>query len=101
MSHDVVSKIFEMLSYDGIQCLDQNNVSLPKKFPSRQGQLIRFRPKLPNLMFHDSFSEKFFEISWHNGVQCIDKNKVSQFSKKKAPFGVIWAQSGPKLHNLY
>ena len=36
-------------------------------------------------MFHDS--ENFVEIFWHDG--------------QKSPFGAIWAQFGPKLHNLY
>ena len=56
-------------------------VSLPKKFPSKQGQLTHYGPKLSNLMFHDLLSENFFEIVWRDGVQYIDKNNVSQFSK--------------------
>ena len=59
----MLSRIFEMLSYDGIQYLDQSNVSqFIQKFPSRQGQLIWSWQKLSNLMFHDSLSENFFEI---------------------------------------
>ena len=57
-------------------------VSLPKKFPSKQGQLTHYGPKLSNLiMFHDLLSENFFEIVWCDGVQYIDKSNVSQFSK--------------------
>ena len=56
-------------------------VSLPKKFPSKQGQLTHYGPKLSNLMFHDLLSENFFEIVWRDGVQYKDKNNVSQFSK--------------------
>ena len=36
----LLSQNFEILQYDGIQHFDQSNVSLPQKFPSRQGQLI-------------------------------------------------------------
>ena len=97
MSCDMVSTIFEMLSYDGIQYLDESNISLPKKFPSRQGTLIWFWPKLSNLMFHDSFSDNFFEILWHNGVQCIDKSNVSQISPQK----VFLEQYGPSLVQNY
>ena len=57
-------------------------VSLPKKFPSKQGQFTHYGPKLSNLiMFHDLLSENFFEIVWCDGVQYIDKSNVSQFSK--------------------
>ena len=57
-------------------------VSLPKKFPSKQGQLTHYGPKLSNLiMFHDLLSENFFEIVRCDGVQYIDKSKVSQSSK--------------------
>ena len=76
-------------------------VSLPKKSLFREGQLTCFWPNLSNLMFHDSFSEIFFESLWHNWAQYIDKSNVSQFSKKISPLGAIWAQLGPKLHNLY
>ena len=61
-------------------------VSLPKKFPSREGQLVRLGPKLSNLMFHDSLSENFFEILWHDGAQYIDKIIISQSFKKNLLF---------------
>ena len=36
-SHDMLSENFEMLYYDGIQYLDQSNVSqFTQKFPSRR-----------------------------------------------------------------
>ena len=40
MSHDMLFENFGILYYEGIQYLDQSNVSLPKKLPSRQEQLI-------------------------------------------------------------
>ena len=62
-------------------------VSLPKKFPSKQGQLTHYGPKLSNLiMFHDLLSENFFEIVRCDGVQYIDKSNVSQFSKNNLLF---------------
>ena len=73
MFHDILSENFEILWYDGIQYFDQSNVSLPKKFPSRQGQLISFGSKLSNLMFHDSLSGNFFDIVWRDGAQYRDK----------------------------
>ena len=75
-------------------------VSLPKKFPSSQGQLISFGPKLSNLMFHGSLSKNYFEILWHIGAQHIDKSNVSQFPQTNR-FGATWAKFGPKLHKLY
>ena len=69
-------------------------VSLAKKFPSRQGQLIQYGPKLSNLMFHDSLSEIFFEIVWCDGTQYIDN--VSQFSKKVS----FWSNMGPILPSI-
>ena len=69
-------------------------VSLPKKFPSRHGQLIQYGPKLSSLMFHDSLSEFFFfEIVCCDGTQYIDKSNVSQFSKKVS----FWSNMGPIL----
>ena len=56
-------------------------VSLPKKFPSKQGQSTHYGPKLSSLTFHDLLSKNFFEIGWCDGVQYIDKSNVSQFSK--------------------
>ena len=88
----MLSKIFEILSYDGIQYLDQSNVSqFTQKLPgrdSRQGQLIWFLRKL------------IFKILWHNGAQYVDKSIVSQFSKKNlllgSNMGLIW----PKIVQL-
>ena len=41
MSYDMLSKIFKILLYDGIQYLDQRNVSqFTQKIPFRQGQFI-------------------------------------------------------------
>ena len=82
-------KIFEMLSYDGIQYLDQSNVSqFTQKLPgrdSRQGQLIWFWRKL------------IFKILWHNWAQYVDKSIVSQFSKKN----LLLEQYGPNLAQNY
>ena len=64
-------------------------VSLPKRIPSRQGQLTQYGPKLSNLMFYDLFSENFIEIVWCDGAQCIDKSNVSQFSKNNLLLGII------------
>ena len=81
MSYDILSKNFEMLLYDGIQYLDQSNVS-------QFTQKITFHARAIDLILakiiqpYDSLSENFFEILWHNGAQYIDKSNVSQFSKK-------------------
>ena len=64
-------------------------VSLPKKSPSTQGQLISFGPKLSNLIFHDSLSENCFEILWYFETQYIDKSDVSQFSHL-SNMGPVW-----------
>ena len=72
-------------------------VSLPKKFSSRQIQLIWFWPKLSNLMFDDSLSENLFETLCHSGTQYMDKSNVSQFSEKKFSF---WRNVGPLWPNI-
>ena len=73
-------------------------ISLPKKFPSRQGQWIQYGPKLSNHMFHDSLSEIFFffEIVWCDGTRYIDKGNISQFSKKIS----FWSIMGPILPQI-
>ena len=60
-------------------------VSLPKKFPSREKQMIQFGPKLLNLLFHYSSSVYFLEILWHDGAQYIDKSNSKFFRKNLQP----------------
>ena len=81
MSYDILSKNFEMLLYDGIQCLDQSNVSqFTQKIPFHARAIDLILAKI--IHPYDSLSEKYFEIFWHNGEQYIDKSNVSKFSKK-------------------
>ena len=52
-------------------------------------------------MFHDSLSESFLKCCDMIGHNTEKQSNVSQFPPKKSPFGAIWVQFGPKLHNLY
>ena len=65
MSHDFLSKNFEM-SYDVVQQLDQRNISqLTKKVPFLARTIWAQRwPNLCILMSHDSLSEELFEVLW-------------------------------------
>ena len=98
MSYDILSKNFEMLLYDGIQYLDQSNVSqFTQKIPLYAKAIGLILAKI--IQPYDSPSENFFEILWHNGAQYIDKSNVSQFSKKNLlleNMGPIW----PKITQL-
>ena len=78
----MLSKNFEILkSYDGIQHLDQSNVSqFTKKRPFQAKAIDLILVKIIQLMFHDSLSENCFEILWHNGAQYIDKSILRPFS---------------------
>ena len=68
MSYDILSKNFEMLLYDGIQYLDQSNVSqFTQKIPFHARAIDLILAKI--IQPYDSLSENFFEILWHNGVQ--------------------------------
>ena len=67
-------------------------VSLPKSSPSTQRQLIRFGPKLSNLMFHDSLSENCFKFYGILGRSTKDNSKVSQF--------FFWGNMGPILPKI-
>ena len=96
MSYDILSKNFEMLLYDGIQYLDQSNVS-------QFTQKITFHARAIDLILakiiqpYDSLSENFFEILWHNGARHINKSNISQFSKKH----LLLEQYGPNLTQNY
>ena len=96
MSYDILSKNFEKLLYNGIQYLDQNNVS-------QFTQKIPFHVKAINFILakviqpYDSLFENFFGILCHNGAQHIDKSNVSQFSKKNLHL----EQYGPNLAQDY
>ena len=95
MSYDILSRNFEMLLHDGIQYLDQTNVSqfTPKiTFHARAIDLILAKIIQP----YDSLSENFLKILWHNWAQYIDKSNVSQF-QKKIPF---WSNMGPILPQI-
>ena len=83
MSHDMLSKNFEMLMYDGIQYLDQSNVSqftqnnsLPTK-----GNLSYFGQNYSTSCFMIHSARIFLRFFWHNGAQYIDKSNVN-FPKK-------------------
>ena len=98
MSHGMLSKIFEMLSYDGIQYLDQsNNGQFTQKILFQANTIDLVWPKLSNLMFDDSLSENLFETLCHSGTQYMDKSNVSQFSEKKFSF---WRNVGPLWPNI-
>ena len=71
-------------------------VSLPKKFPSRQGQLIQYGPNYPILCFMIHFLKFFFEIVCCDGTQYIDKSNISQFFKKNS----FWSNMGPTLPKI-
>ena len=85
-----------MLKYDGIQYLEQSNVSqFTQKFTfdARRIDLIWARIIPSHLMFHDSLSVHSPEILRHDGAKCIDKSDVSKFSKKN----LLLEHYGPKL----
>ena len=85
-----------MLLYDGIQYLDQNNVSqFTKKIPFHAKAIDLILAKI--IQPYNSLSENFFEILWHNGAQYIDKSNFSQFSKKN----LLLEQYGPNLTQNY
>ena len=93
-SHDMLFEKFEIFYYDGIQYLDQSNVCQFTQnifFDARV--IVPFEPKLTNLIFHDSLSEKCVGVSWHFEKQYIDKSNVSQFS--------FWDNMGPILAQNY
>ena len=54
MSHDMLSKNFEMLMYDGIQYLDQSNVS-------QFTQKISFQPRVIDLILAKTIQP---HVSW-------------------------------------
>ena len=96
MSYDILSKNFEMLLYDGIQYLDQSNVSqFTQKTPFHARAIDLILAKI--IQPYDSLSENFFEILWHNGAQYLDKKNVGQFSKKN----LLLEQYGPNLAQNY
>ena len=66
-------------------------VSLPKKFPSRQGQLTQFRSKLSNLTFHDSLARIFLKFCGIMGHNTQTKVTLVNFPKKNS----FWGNMGP------
>ena len=69
MSHDMLCKIFEMLLYDGIQHLDQSNVSqFTQKVPFQAKAIDPISVKIIQPYVSWFTRENFFEILWHNGA---------------------------------
>ena len=63
MSHDMLSKIFKMLPYDGIQYLDQSNVSQFTQKILVQAKTVDLILAKINLMFFDSLSESLLKVA--------------------------------------
>ena len=61
MSHDILSRNFEILLYGGIQYLDQSNVSqFTQKIPSHARAITLILGRI--IQPYDSLSENVFEI---------------------------------------